>query len=209
VVILTRDHDVQEQFYKLLYLIELHYKSMLLGDRYASDPAVFPAIPIPKVNCDPYQRFNGENDCVFDPCWDPETGWRSLLPEQAQGVLLQCLWFSGGRNQLTFCPMQFNADQDLARLLEIKGRTGGLNTDKLNGRNCHACPYPDHDGLSPLAAIAIDRKINVCGQFECSVVDLVHALHCAERYEILEWQDMNSGRPNPIERGSHGTNAAS
>jgi hypothetical protein len=33
-LILTRDADVEEQFFKLLWLIETHYRGMLLADRY-------------------------------------------------------------------------------------------------------------------------------------------------------------------------------
>jgi hypothetical protein len=31
----------------------------------------------------------------------------------------------------------FVAEEGMARMLDIKGRTGGLSTDQLDGRNCH------------------------------------------------------------------------
>ena len=46
-VILTRDADVEDQFYKLLWLIDTHYRGMLLAAAYASDPDVFSARPFP------------------------------------------------------------------------------------------------------------------------------------------------------------------
>ena len=189
VTVLTRDHDVQEQFYKLLFLIEIQYWSMLLANRYASDPSAFSTIPIPKNNSDPQQRFSGDNDLIFAPILDSKNGWRGLLPEPRRDVLVQCLWFAGGPSQMTFCPLSFNADLDMVKLLDIKSRTCGLNTDKLEGRNCHALPYPDHAGLRPFAAVAMDRKVDILGRFECSAVDFVHALHCVERYEMLEWSE--------------------
>ena len=84
----------------------------------------------------------------------------------------------------------------MVRLLDVKGRTGGLNTDKLEGQNCHALPYPDHDGLRPFAAIATDRKVDILGRFDCSVVDHIHSLHCIERYEMLKWDNV---RPDTTE----------
>ena len=40
-VILTKDEDVYEQFFKALWLIDTHYRSMLLAERYAADPEAF------------------------------------------------------------------------------------------------------------------------------------------------------------------------
>ena len=38
-LILTEDADVEEQLFKLLWLIETHYRGMVLADKYAADPA--------------------------------------------------------------------------------------------------------------------------------------------------------------------------
>lgn len=42
VVILTRDEDVLEQFYKALWLIDTHYRGMLLAEAYSRNPLQFP-----------------------------------------------------------------------------------------------------------------------------------------------------------------------
>ena len=46
-VILTKDADVEDQFYKLLWLIDTHYRGMLLAAAYARDPDAFLARPFP------------------------------------------------------------------------------------------------------------------------------------------------------------------
>ncbi len=190
VTILTRDHDILEQFYKLLFLIETHYKSMLSADRYASNPSAFLSMPIPNGDHfgDPFRRFVGGYDLLLESDSDPVLGWRDLLPEERRDVHLQCLWFSGGPSQLVFESLEFNADEDMRRLLEIKGRTGGMNTDMLDDRNCHAWAYPDNHNLGGLAAVAVDRKFKVHEGREHSVLDMIFALLCVERFELLEWR---------------------
>jgi hypothetical protein len=36
--ILTKDEDLQEQFYKLTWLLDTHYRSMLFAHRFAEEP---------------------------------------------------------------------------------------------------------------------------------------------------------------------------
>ena len=38
--------------------------------------------------------------------------------------------------------MTFLAETEMKRLLNVKGDTGGLNTGKLDGRNCHIWSAP-------------------------------------------------------------------
>jgi hypothetical protein len=55
--------------------------------------------------------------------------------------------------------MSFGAETEMARLLRIKDETGGLNTDRLGGRNMHASIHPIQTGRGyDCAAVAYDRR---------------------------------------------------
>jgi len=46
-LVLTRDADVEEQFFKLLWLIDTHYRGMLLADRYVERFSSYRTYPVP------------------------------------------------------------------------------------------------------------------------------------------------------------------
>lgn len=62
----------------------------------------------------------------------------------------------------------------MSRLLNVKGRTGGLNTDKLGGKNCHNWPLPERNE-GGIGAIVNDNSIEVLGR-KFFVLDLLHAV---------------------------------
>jgi len=47
-VIFTRDNDVFDQFYKIIYLVDTHYMSMLMAKKYQATPSDFQALAAPK-----------------------------------------------------------------------------------------------------------------------------------------------------------------
>jgi hypothetical protein len=156
--ILTGDADVEEQFFKLLWLINTHYRGMLLADRYANDFASFKPRPLP-------ERFAAHPACPFEPEGTVliERGHPDLqhvLPPRPRPVPISC-WRLGPY----FSMMTFMAEREMNRLLEVKDRTGGLSTDRLGGRNLH--PWL---GLLPLrppdsdcAVVARDKRIPLPG----------------------------------------------
>jgi hypothetical protein len=76
---------------------------------------------------------------------------------------------------------------DVKRLIEMKGSTRGLNTDKLNGKNLHLCvqPRPEHrHSLTPGAfAIVEDHWVRNETKLECewAVNDIDLVVACEER----------------------------
>jgi hypothetical protein len=48
-IILTRDEDLLDQFYRFTYLLDSHYRSYLIATRYANDPTAFHADAYPRV----------------------------------------------------------------------------------------------------------------------------------------------------------------
>jgi hypothetical protein len=54
----------------------------------------------------------------------------------------------------------------------MKASTGGLNTNRFQGRNCHIHPFPDQKHLGGMAAIALDGRTRLHGT-DYMVVDLL------------------------------------
>lgn len=144
VFIMTRDADLLEQYYKVICLIKENYRAMLVAERYAACPSAmsFREVPVQK-DAVHIPSFVGPSvlelettDLEFNP-----------LPPEFHFVNIYCLLLGGGpsRMKVTFC--SFCAETEMAQMLRIKAVTGGLNTDKLDGRNCtiHTAPLkPDN-----------------------------------------------------------------
>jgi len=158
-IILTGDADVEEQFFKLLWLIDTHYRGMLLADRYAADWSSFKPRPFP-------ERFLSHPSCPFD-------AQGSVLIERGSGDLLhvlppraRCVAVSCWRVGPYFSSLTFMAEQEMHRLLDVKDQTGGLTTDRLGGRNIHPwlglLPLKPADALC--AGIVRDKRIAIPGR---------------------------------------------
>ncbi len=139
VFIVTRDPDVLEQYFKLLVLIKEHYRSMLIADRYAANPDAFPFQKVP-IECDGtyVPAFTGGSilqlkttDADFNP-----------LPPKFHFVCVYCLLIGDGPADLKVTYCSFCAETEMAEVLRVKARTGGLSTDKFDGRNCTIVTSP-------------------------------------------------------------------
>jgi len=181
-VILTGDADVEEQFFKLLWLIDTHYRAMLLADRYVLDFAAYGPRQLPR-------KFAASPQCPFhdDGAILIERGPADLLhvlPAQFRFVAIEC-WTVGDY----FSKMAFGAEQEMARVLDTKDRTGGLSTDRLGGRNLHAwlaplsLPKPDRG----CAVVARDKRFDLPGS-DASVaqLDVAHTLANIEHHTGLQ-----------------------
>ncbi len=157
--VLTADGDVEEQFVKLLWLINTHYRGMLIAKRYAADFAAF------RPRTFPERFWSKGGDALFerDGAVLIERGNPNLqqyLPDEAHCVALSC-WRIGKY----FSAQTFMAEQEMTELLEVKDRTGGLSTDLLRGRNVHPwiglLPLPHEDAMA--AAVVRDHRMPLSG----------------------------------------------
>lgn len=176
-IILTKDEDVFEQFFKLQWLLDTHYRGMLLAKYFQAHPSSFAQHAFPRTD-DPRvdQLFTPEKRVLIER--SPEL-LEQILPRKCDPVMIYC-WVLGERlSQFAFC-----AERGLEDVLLMKARTGGLNTDRLNGQNCHIWLSPL---LIPLrlrtcAAIVEDNRetpkpdTNV----RSPLFDLLQSLHCGE-----------------------------
>lgn len=153
VVILTKDEDIQEQFYKLQWLLDTHYRGMLLADHYAANPLDFALHSLPKHVPHIDEYFEGDNNVLIERS---RQLLDDILPHNWSPIAISCEILG---DQLTHTA--FIAEPGMKQLLRTKGETGGLNTDRLRGRNCHIwlAPLNVPKSLRGCAAIALDRRL--------------------------------------------------
>jgi hypothetical protein len=150
-LVLTRDADVEEQFFKLLWMINTHYRGMLLADRYIKLFGSYRTYPFPdSVLRSPDGPFEPHNALIIER--DPDLV--DVLPSQFHFVGISCINAGVYTSQLSF-----GAETEMARLLRIKDETGGLNTNLLGERNMHASIHPINTGRGyDCAAVVHDRR---------------------------------------------------
>jgi hypothetical protein len=129
-IILSGDFDVAAQFRHLINLIRSHYTAMLFAEKYEQDFAVFRPRTIapealrgyfldrPAVDID-LTSHKGEDPRPSDPPIKVAISCITATPHHVSEMI-------------------FNAETQMDQVLRIKGKTGGLSTDRLAGRNFHS-----------------------------------------------------------------------
>lgn len=133
VYIITRDADVFEQYFKLMVLMKEHYRAMLVAEQYANGGLR-----------NDFQEMDTHDDGVHIPEFagtrflQMEATENSLnpLPQTFNFVNINCFLLGGEPSDMRVTSCAFCAETQMAQMLEIKSATDGLNTDKLDGRNC-------------------------------------------------------------------------
>jgi len=173
-VVLTRDQDVLEQFYKLWWFLDGHYRAMLMADRYADDPLAFRMHPLPD-HPRTKSLFESTRSLLSELGSDRLT---SVLPKRCDFVSAEC-WLIGDR----FTRLIFGAERQMARLIEVKGSTGGLVSDRLDGRNLHPLLAGLPVGVRLADSVAIVRDHGVIlndGTTKVGYYDLEHSINTLE-----------------------------
>lgn len=182
-IVLTRDKDVFEQFYKLWWVLDTQYRSMLMADAYASDPLRYPHLPIPQTMVTSNQFHFDEDAFLLE-----FGGMRmdEFLPKHHTFVSQECWLLTSSVTRL-----MFGAEREMQRLWEIKGETGGLVSDRLSGRNLHSYlggtmlgrvnPYL----VANCAAVVRDKTCDVGESVSISLLDVNYVLFSNERFTHL------------------------
>jgi hypothetical protein len=179
-ILLTKDQDVQEQFYKLIWLLDTQYRGLRLADAYYANPKGFRTIPMPK-SPELDLAFEGEGNILVERT---DADLRKILPTKFRFVPIQCVLFSG--DYVT--EMSFGAEMEMGRLLRVKGETHGFNTDKFGARNCYSwlAPLNLPMELRGFGAVGFDRRLPLEGFPETfSTLDLNQAMMTRERFQRL------------------------
>ncbi len=182
ITIVSGDEAVLDQFYKAVWLIETHHRSMLMAEEYASNPLAF---PVHHMNNEHKEAFLDDSIVLLQK---PSNDLRELLPVEHTSVLVQCMLLQNA----TVTQMTFNAEMEFHRLLTIKARTNGLSTDRLQGKNCHA--FLGDQAIEKMghnwAAVATDRAVTLPGcEMKLSVVDVNLALRSDEHFSEVRIVD--------------------
>lgn len=179
--VLTRDSDLVEQFYKLLYLIDTHYLGYLIGEAYRTQPLNFPTREL-ALESELLQNHYASGELLS-------------LPDRLEEAVLPRRWAmanchvcripperSGGEGQL----LAFCAEAEMLPMLHAKGTTRGKNTDAFGSRNVHRCVTPDgQDAFGGYAVITQDRCFDV-DDVSLPLVDIHLALRPTERINHAE-----------------------
>ena len=178
-VILTKDGDVEEQFFRLLWLIETHYRGMLLAERYAKTFSNFKIRSFPeKLLGHPAFPFEPTNAILIER----DAEMRNILPPRPRFVAISCI--NVGHY---FSSMAFGAEQEMGKVLDIKEATEGRNTSLLGDRNLHASVAQlPVGGDRDYAAVAYDRfETTQPSALRIPKLDVMQAVGVKERYGKL------------------------
>lgn len=180
VILLSKDEDIQEQFYKMLWLLDTHYRGMLLADHYATDVGAFTPVPLPDTDSRISECFVGRNNVLIPRSQELI---HQILPLSFHFVGVGC-WIVGER----LSALTFGAEMEMGRVLSIKGKTGGLNSDRLGSRNCHLwlAPLNIPIDLRESAAIVEDRRVPISStDIRIPFLDYQQAVNTGEGFTRL------------------------
>lgn len=176
VVVITRDNDVYEHFVKMVELLDIHYQAMLFADQFALRAEEYMSQPQIR-DTDELKYFFADDKgmLVKKPVSNLDEFVPSLLPRRYVSRPLYCLLFGDKGDRLRFTSVTYNAESPMLRLLEVKGRTGGLNTDKLQARNCHVTGFPVGVDDPRRWVIVARDNVKQWERLEIPLLDIRHA----------------------------------
>jgi hypothetical protein len=182
-IVLTQDQDVLEQFYKLWWFIDTHYRGMLMAKEYAAEPNRYPRSALPETAVTK-TFFNLSESFMINR---GSGRMREVLPKSCSPVVPECWLLNPTRGSLT--RLAFCAEVEMIQLLQEKGATGGLVSSSLDGHNLH--PYLGGTFLETVdpaivrdcIAIVEDSSIEVDnGSTRLAHLDITYALFNNERF---------------------------
>ena len=182
-IVLTKDQDVLEQFYKLWWLLDTQYRAMLMADAYAADPLRYRHFPIPQTKVTSSQ-FHFDADAFLLDFGDRRMN--KFLPSRHAFVSQEC-WLL----QKNLTRIVFGAEREMHRLWETKGATGGLVSDRLGGRNLHAylggtmLERVNSRLVANCAAVVRDKTLAASESVSMSLLDITYALFSNEHFTRL------------------------
>jgi cytochrome b len=193
-VILSGDPDIEDQVYKMQWLLDTHYRSMLFAERWAKGEIHLPAKVLDVSGAALSEAFQGDDALLVE---GRSAHLMDVLPEHYTPTLLYNWLVTGPSNNMRLYPMTWCLETEMREVLRVKADTNGRNTVKLDGRNCHVWqrPLPIPDGC---VAIARDRRFRL-GDIDLPILDLQHALMTDERINHLYlergWDSDQSSTP--------------
>ena len=179
VTLVTGDEAVLDQFAKATVMLTRHYEAMHFSNRFVQSPRDFFVKTI--SNPDKGLFRNSEIDLFKNPYSSP----LDVLPADYHPVQIHCMLL-----QSTVTRCTFQAEQEMAAVLQKRHETNGLCTNQLGGRNLHIDPpcvvRAEH---ADMAVVATDVTINAGGTIPISFTDIEHSLRNDEEVVDVRWVD--------------------
>lgn len=180
VVIISSDEDILECFYKTQYLLDTHYRAMLAGDLIAEGHWNTKGKEMTDKD---YYGFKG--GLLLYPYSSPDL--REVLPHKFTPVCVSCVYIKPDGSATV---LAFTFEQEMKRLFGIKAATGGLCSDRFDGRNVHVDlslvgeDMAQHVGIGHDLAVKINQV-----DFSLSLLDVNYAIFCQERFDTWHIAD--------------------
>ncbi len=180
-VILSGDKDVEDQVYKLQWLLNTHYRGMLFAECWSRGDITLPTTHLDTTDPEIAKAFFGDDAVLLQ---GRSASLEEVLPETCTQSILYNWLVTGPLSEMRFHPMAICLEQEMRRLLWMKATTNGSNTNVLDGRNCHIWqrPLPIPNGC---VVFARDIKCRLGGT-EVPILDLQHAFGTDERIGLIE-----------------------
>jgi hypothetical protein len=132
-ILLTADPDVEEQFFKLIELVTIHYYAMLVAREYRANFAAFKPRILAGAELEALSR-------TFESVTVLDLGGRRIQdfrPPRIEFVPISCCLLGTHVSHVAY-----GAETAMSEVLAIKARTGGRSTDLLGERDLHAYFMP-------------------------------------------------------------------
>ena len=191
-VILSGDPDIEDQVYKMQWLLDTHYRSMLFAERWKRGDLHLPTKRLDVSDAALSQAFHGDDALLLEGR-TPDLS--DVLPKDYTPTILYNWLVTGPSDNLRLYPMTWCLETEMQAVLRVKATTQGTNTDALDGRNCHVWqrPLPIPNGC---VVIARDNRFRL-GDIELPILDLQHALMTDERIAHIHLEpDLDSSQPD-------------
>ena len=190
VTVLTRDRDLSEQFYKTQYLLDTHYRSMLLADSVVEQPLNF----LKAKYDDPEFALPGYESMTLYQM--PAGMEHRVLPDDYHFVNVHVDRIVESGNDLGYLSMRFCAETEMARVLTTKGETNGLSTKVLDGQNLHRSVHPAmQEQMGIYMAVTRDRFIEA-GENRWPEIDVEFAMTPYERGAAIKAHEVPADPPS-------------
>jgi hypothetical protein len=177
--VFTRDEGLFEQFYKAVWLLDTHYRGLLLGKCYQRDRRPFESRRVAIEDCktdkgrEYFRQFFSEDHVTL--LRRPSYTMHELLPREFTMVSWHCSLFRGERATV----ISFAGETLMRRILEAKGCSCGLTSPHIEPRDLHIWLGPLVNELGNHAVISADHCIEL--EFSrIALLDFVLSMYCRE-----------------------------
>jgi hypothetical protein len=178
VYIVTRDTDIPEQFGKLSLLVKEHYRAMNAALRYATQPEAMQFREVVVID-EPLVGTPWTGESILE-LRIPEREF-NVLPPRFRPVIVHCILLGGDERAPKVSYSCFTAETNAADVLRIKAATGGLSTDRFDGRNCTIRTGPlTQEQHEVFVTIGKEKVVNVPGWGTFGMDDHRNVLTCCE-----------------------------